>query len=79
MKEKHLDEIERFISNFDGLVKDLEHFSSFLQMNKETENLREEAFSILHKKVKKMKKSEDMDDLKKVLRVKKILEKRGKR
>lgn len=77
MKEKKLQAVERFVSDFDYIVKELENFSGYLRLGKDGENVRDEALAILKKKVKKMKNAESMDDIKKVVKVKKIYEKEG--
>jgi hypothetical protein len=79
MKKKEIQVIEKFILDFEHLVKELENYSSYLQLGDATEELKDEAIRILKKKLKKMKKAESKDDLKKVIRLKKLLEKSGLR
>lgn len=79
MKKKEIQVIEKFILDFEHLVKELENYSSYLQLGEATEELKDEAIRILKKKLKKMKKAESKDDLKKVIRLKKLLEKSGLR
>lgn len=77
MKKKEIEIIEKFLLDFEHLVKELENYSSYLQLGEATEELRDEAIRILKKKLKKIKKAESKDDLKKVIRLKKLLEKGG--
>jgi hypothetical protein len=77
MKQRQIQAVESFITNFEQLVKELENYSEYLRLGKEAEQLRIDALDILKKKVKKMKKSKDEDDLKKVLRLKRVYEKSG--
>jgi hypothetical protein len=79
MKQREIQAVESFITNFDQLIKDLEAYSGYLRLGNEAEKLREDALDILKKKVKKMKKAKDEDELKKVLRLKKVYEKSGVR
>lgn len=79
MKKKEIEIIEKFILDFEHLVKELENYSNYLQLGDATEELKDEALRILKKKLKKMKKAESKDDLKKVIRLKKLLEKGGLR
>jgi hypothetical protein len=77
MKQREIQAVESFITNFEYLVKELENYSEYLRLGKETEQLRADAIDILKKKIKKMKKATDEDDLKKVLRLKRVYEKSG--
>lgn len=77
MKKKEIEIIEKFLLDFEHLVKELENYSSYLQLGEATEELKDEAIRILKKKLKKIKKAESKDDLKKVIRLKKLLEKGG--
>ncbi|MNW70901.1 hypothetical protein D3C74_504200 [compost metagenome] len=47
--------------------------SKFLKLTESNEEIKQEALKILRKKLKKIHKSESIDDLKKVLKVKKLL------
>jgi len=69
--------IERFVDEFEYLVKELENYAGYLELGEEGEQLKNDAIAILKKKLKKMKKAEDMKDYKKVIRVNKLLEKEG--
>lgn len=77
MKKKEIEIIEKFLLDFEHLVKELENYSSYLQLGEATEELKDEAIRILKKKLKRIKKAESKDDLKKVIRLKKLLEKGG--
>jgi hypothetical protein len=77
MKQREIQAVESFILQFEHMVDELENYSKYLQLNESTEELRSQALEILRKKVKKMKKAKDEGDLKKVLRLGKILKKSG--
>jgi ADP-dependent phosphofructokinase/glucokinase len=78
MKEEKLEIVESFVEDFEDVIKRLEKYSGYLNLPEKAEGLRTEALEILNKKLKKIKKSKDEDDLKKHLKVKKIIEKDGK-
>lgn len=76
MKKKDEAKVEQFIENFERLVDQLEYYSKYLQLGEATDELRKDAIAILQKKVKKMKKAETEEDLKKHLKLKKITERK---
>lgn len=76
-KQQRLDAIERFVNDFDFVVAELAHYSEYLNLSPEVAELKDEAMSILKKKVKKMKKAEDLEDLNKHVKLKRLLETKG--
>jgi len=79
MKKSEAHVVERYVNNIDGALKQWEKHSEHLKLSSQNEDLRKHALSILKSKVKKMKKAEDEDDLKKVIKLKKLYEKSGLR
>jgi translation initiation factor 2 beta subunit (eIF-2beta)/eIF-5 len=76
MKESKIDIIENFVKDLDITVKELNHYCKFLKFTKEGEKNIEEGFEILKQKIKKMKKSTSVDEIKKYIKVNKLLEKK---
>jgi hypothetical protein len=65
--------INNFIQDFEVILTDVMNESRFLKLTESNEEIKQEALKILQKKLKKIHKSESIDDLKKVLKVKKLL------
>ncbi|MMZ42150.1 hypothetical protein D1872_36690 [compost metagenome] len=65
--------INNFIQDFEVILTDVTNESKFLKLTESNEEIKQEALKILRKKLKKIHKSESIDDLKKVLKVKKLL------
>lgn len=76
-KEQRLEAIERFVNDFDFVVAELAHYSEYLNLSPEAAELKEVAMGILKKKAKKMKKADDLEDLNKQVKIKKLLESKG--
>ena len=65
--------IERFIEDFRLVTNDLELHSEYLELSPEGQRIRDEAISILKHKLQKIEKAESMSDLKKVIKINKLL------
>lgn len=73
MNQEKSNKINRFIGAFDSMVRQLETYSGFLNLNDKQKELRKDALNILNKKRKELNKAESKKDLKKIIKVKKII------
>lgn len=72
--------IEKFIGTVEGSMTDIEKLISFLRIDDEKQKkMLELSIDIIHKKIKKIKKCEDIDEAKKYLKVKKVVKKYGEK
>lgn len=72
--------VEKFVNTVEGTMIDIEKLISFLRIDDEKQKkMLEMSIDIIHKKIKKVKKCEDIDEAKKYLKVKKVVKKYGEK
>lgn len=77
MDQKEIDAIEKFAKRLTGVVDELERYSGYLNLSPESVKIKDEAMKILKKKSDKVVNAETKKELKKVLKVNKLLESEG--
>lgn len=73
MKAEDQKTIDHFITDMGRIVDDLENYSGYLELSPDANKVKEQALEILRKKVRKLQKAEDISDVKKVIKVNKLL------
>lgn len=79
MNEQEQKVVDRFKSDLGIVVSELDNYSGYLKLGPKGEENRDKALKILSKKLEKLNNAEGKKEIKKIIRLGKLMEKAGKR
>lgn len=75
MKSEKIKKLDMFLIDFCNAYYGLEHSSQFLRFDRKQEKIRDEAISILKKKIKSINKAKTPEELASHIKIKRIVKK----